>query len=338
MIEQLWKEIKGKTFAPIYFLYGPETFLVEETKQLLVKEGLTDEELDFNLSSYDLEETPIELALEDAETFPFFGERKFVFLHNPFFLTAEKPKSKVEHDIKRLEDYLLRPADYTSVVFIGHFEKTDDRKKVVKELKRQARILEAKRLNEQELKKWLVRRADFQKVQIEPKAVDLILQLSGTNLSILTGEIDKLALYVGQNNWITEEVVELLVARSLEQNIFSLTEKIVDRDIASAIAIYRDLILQKEEPIKILAAISSQFRLIYQTKELGRRGYSQAQIASQLKVHPYRVKLAMGQAQRFSEQEVMRVMDLLATADYDMKTGGMNKELIIELILLRLGS
>ena len=133
-------------------------------------------------------------------------------------------------------------------------------------------------------------------------------------------------------------MVELLVARSLEQNIFSLTEKIVDRDIASAIAIYRDLILQKEEPIKILAAISSQFRLIYQTKELGRRGYSQAQIASQLKVHPYRVKLAMGQAQRFSEQEVMRVMDLLATADYDMKTGGMNKELIIELILLRLGS
>lgn len=336
MFEQLWMELKKKNFAPLYFLYGPETFLIEETKQLMIKEGLTEEELDFNLSSYDLEETPIEIALEDAETFPFFGERKFVFLHNPFFLTAEKNKSKVEHDVKKLENYIMEPASYTSIIFIGHFDKTDDRKKIVKELKRQAKVVEASRLNEQDLKKWLVRRANFQKVQILPEAIDLIIKLSGTNLSILTSEVDKLALYVGEKETITPEVVELLVTRSLEQNIFALTEKIVEKNREEAISIYRDLLLQKEEPIKILAAISSSLRIIYQTKELSRRGYSQNQIASHLKVHPYRIKLAMGQAQKFSEEEIMKIMQSLATADYQMKTGGMNKELIIELILLQL--
>ena len=78
-----------------------------------------EDELDFNFSQFDLEETPIETALEDVETLPFIGERRLIFMQNPFFLTAEKTKSKVEHSIKRLETYLADPVPYSIVVFIG---------------------------------------------------------------------------------------------------------------------------------------------------------------------------------------------------------------------------
>ena len=80
MIIELWKQIKRKEFSSIYLLYGKESFLIHETKQLLINQVLNEEEIEFNLSSFDLGETPIEIALEDAETFPFIGEKKVNFL------------------------------------------------------------------------------------------------------------------------------------------------------------------------------------------------------------------------------------------------------------------
>ncbi len=336
LIFDLWKQIKAKKFAPVYLLYGAESFLINETKQLLMNHVLNVDELDFNLSSYDLEETPIEVALEEAETYPFFGEKRLVFLHNPVFLTAEKTKEKTEHNLTKLESYLKEPSPYTIIVFVAPYEKLDERKKITKELKRNAAQLEAKKLNEAELKFWIKERAGFNHVEIETRAVELMLTLAGANLFMLTGEVDKLALYVGSGNHIDEQTVDLLVARSLEQNIFTLVDKIVHRKIDEALRIYYDLLKQNEEPIKILSIITGQFRLIYQVKELARKGYGQQQIASFLKVHPFRIKLAAGQAQLFSEQELAKIIHSLAEADYEMKTGGMNKKLLIEMFLFKL--
>ncbi|QED48702.1 DNA polymerase III subunit delta [Cytobacillus dafuensis] len=336
MVFDLWKQIKAKKFAPIYLLYGVESFLINETRQHLINHLLNEEEMDFNLFSYDLEETPIDVALEDAETFPFMGERKLIFLQNPAFLTSEKTKEKVEHNLSKLEAYIKEPSPFTVLVFIAPYEKLDERKKITKELKRNAAILEAKKLNEVELKSWIKERAALNHVEIEEEAVELILSLAGTNLFMLTSEIDKLALYSGAGNGINVHMVENLVSRSLEQNIFTLIDKIVNRKIEEALRIYYDLLKQNEEPIKILSIITGQFRLIYQVKELARRGYGQQQIAGHLKVHPFRIKLAAGQANVFGDKELTHIMKSLAETDYQMKTGGMNKELLIEMFLFRL--
>lgn len=337
MIFDLWKKIKKNEIAPIYLLYGMESFLINETKHLLTKQILQEEETEFNLSSFDLEETPIEIALEDAETLPFMGERKLVFLHNPIFLTSEKTRGKVTHDITRLEKYIQEPAPYSVVVFIANYEKLDDRKKITKELKKQSVQFESKKLTESELLRWIRSRAEFNGVTIDPAATERMLTLVGTNLFMLTSEVDKIALYLGKEKGVIDvHTVEKLVARSLEQNIFSLVDKIVERKTEEALRIYYDLLKLNEEPIKILAVITGQVRLIYQVKELAKRGYGQKQIASHLKVHPFRVKLAAGQAQKFREEELMQLIKQLANADYQMKTGTMNKELLIEFILLQI--
>lgn len=338
MIAQFWKQIKRNEILPLYLLYGNETFLINETKQLLTEHVLLEDEAEFNLSVYDLNETPIEIALEDAETLPFLGEKKLLFLHNPHFLTAEKTKEKTEHNLARLEAYLKEPAPYSVVVFIAPYEKLDERKKLTKELKKRAGVFEAKKLNEAELKKWIVSRAEYNGVSIEPAAIELMLALAGTNLFMLTSEVDKLALYTGRGHTIDAQTVEKLVARSLEQNIFALVDKIVSRKIDEALRIYYDLLKLNEEPIKILSVITGQFRLIYQVKELSRRGYGQQQIAGYLKVHPFRIKLAAGQAQKFGDTELTHIMKELAEADLKMKTGQMNKELLIELFLLNLSA
>ncbi|WP_462412277.1 DNA polymerase III subunit delta [Neobacillus sp. Marseille-QA0830] len=336
MAIELWKKIKREEFAPIYLLYGTEAYLIHETKQLIINRLLTEDERDFNFSAYDLEETPIELAIEDAETFPFFGDRKVIFLHNPVFLTAEKSKGKVEHNLTRFEEYLSKPAPFTVMVISAPYEKLDERKKLTKELKRQGEVLEAKKLSEHELKNWIQDAAKTKGKVFEADAVDQLLALVGTNMFMISSEIEKLSLYAAEETKIDRNLVEKLAARSLEQNIFTLIEKVVQRKLDEALRIYYDLLKQNEEPIKILALLAGQFRLIYQVKELSRRGYGQQQIAGLLKTHPFRVKLALGQAGRFTDEELANLMELLAEADYQMKTGGANKSLLIEMLLFRL--
>lgn len=336
MVLDIWRKIKQRDFAPIYLLYGTEAYLINETKQLLLNEVLNEEEKDFNFSVYDLAETPIDVALEDAETFPFFGERKVIFLHNPAFLTAEKSKEKIEHNLAKLEAYLKEPAPYTVMVISAPYEKLDERKKITKELKRNAELVEAKKLKEHELINWVKNRAKSSGIEFEPNAIEQLVALVGTNMFMITSEVDKLALYAADQKKIDVNLVEKLVSRTLEQNIFTLIEKVVQRKLDEALRIYYDLLKQNEEPIKILALLAGQFRLIYQVKELSRRGYGQQQIAGFLKTHPFRVKLALGQAGKFSDEELTSLMEMLAEADYQMKTGGMNKSLLIEMLLFRL--
>lgn len=129
----------------------------------------------------------------------------------------------------------------------------------------------SEKLNEQELQKWLKQRAAYNHVEIHEDGLDTILSLAGTNLSLLTSEIDKMALYVQDSKLITKEIVEELVAKSLEQNIFTLVDKVISKKIDEALRIYYDLLKQNEEPLKILSIIANQFRLIYQVKGLAQK-------------------------------------------------------------------
>lgn len=335
---KIWDQLEKKQFASLYLLYGTESYVINETKQKIVTNVLTGEEMDFNLSVYDMEETPIEQALEDAETFPFFGEKKLVILHNPIFLTSEKSKEKVEHNLKKLETYILEPAPYTILVFAGDYEKLDERKKITKLLKKHAEVVEGKKLNEKELVVWVQQQAADRQVKMDQSAVDLLVNLVGPDLTRLHSELEKIFLYVEPEKEVHIETIEKLASRSLEQNIFDLIDKVVQRKMDQAFRIYYDLRKQNEEPIKILALIASQFRLIYQVKELVKRGYGQTQIASTLKVHPFRIKLAAGQARSFSEAELAEIIKLLSQTDLKLKTGGAGREVALELFLLQLGN
>ena len=78
-----------KQFAPLYLLYGTEAF-INETIKLITTEALEEEDREFNVVTYDLEEAYLEDVVEDARTLPFFGERKVLLIKSPLFLTSQK--------------------------------------------------------------------------------------------------------------------------------------------------------------------------------------------------------------------------------------------------------
>ena len=283
-----------------------------------------------------MEEEALDLAVEDAETFPFMGEKRLVVAKNPSFLTAEKKKDKTEHNLGSLEEYIAQPAPYSVFVLLAPYEKLDERKKLTKLLKKHAQMVEAKELNGRETADFIAGLAKSEGKLIEREAAEELVILCNASLSAIAQEVKKLSTYIGDRDSIALEDVKKLVARGLEQNIFELINKVVNRKRTEALQIFYDLLKQNEEPIKMMALIANQFRLLMQTKYFSQQGYGQKQIATNLKVHPFRVKLAIDQARLFSEEELKSIIEHLAVMDYEMKTGKKDKQLLLELFLLKL--
>lgn len=319
--------------ASIYFLYGAESFLIERAKEQIIKKVLKEEELEFNVSQFDLEDTPVQVAVTDCETLPFFGDYRVVIMKNPIFLTANKDKTKVEHDPKTLEAYIASPNPQTVLIVVAPYEKLDERKKLVKTFKKSATVLEAAMMDERTLIQWIVQMAHKQHRQMTEAVAEQLIALTGKNLSLIHKEMEKLLLASHDEEAITEVHLETFVPRTMEDNIFALINEIANRNIGKAFFILKDLYIQKEEPIKILMLIARQVRIIYHVMGLTTKGYSQKQMAQMLKIPPFAVKLAMGQGKKFSIIELETILGLCAQYDYEIKSGKIDKFLAIELLL-----
>ncbi|WLD92144.1 DNA polymerase III subunit delta [Alkalihalobacillus sp. AL-G] len=336
-IKELAQNLKHKSFSSLYLLYGKEKYILDYTRQMIVQATLDEDSADFNKSTYDMEETPIETALEDAETLPFMGEYRVVIIQNPYFLTGSKAKVKVEHDLARLEAYLNNPSSQSIVIVDAPYEKLDERKKIVKLLKKQAELVHTDKMNEKALKDWIQHTAQQENVTITDEAAERLIQLQGDDLGLLINEVKKMALYVGDAGQIEPSTVDELISRSLENNVFTLVEHVVNRRIDQAFRIVYDLLKQNEEPIKLMALLARQFRIILQVKQLREQGFTEKKMASTLSLHPYAVKIASRQGNSFSDNELKTILIQAADADFKMKTGQMDKTLTLELFITELG-
>ncbi len=320
----------------VYLLYGAESFLIQENKQKIVEQTLTEEDREFNLSQYDLEETPIEDVVTDAETYPFLGEKKVVIAQNPVFLKAKPDKLPFEHDVDMLLNYIEHPADYSILIMIAPYEKLDERKKVFKQFKKHGNVIPCQPVREWEIDQWIQTLSKELQIVVPENIHELFASEIGTNLMALRKEMEKLALNVGEGGTVTRELAEQLLSHSAETSGLKLVDAVMEKNLSRAIMIYKDLLKLNEEPIALTALLASQFRIISQAKTLKKKGYAQNQMNSYIKAHPYVIKMALKRERFFSFEELNEIMNQLAETDYKLKQGKMEKELAFELLLYNL--
>lgn len=330
------KEIEQGKLMPVYVCYGPEVFRRREFIRFMLGKLVEPEHEEFAVTRYDLNETPLDVVLDDSETVPFLVPKKVIIAENAQFLTGAKENSKVEHRLERLTEYLKNPVDYTVLILVVDAEKLDERKKLVKALKERKCLLAFQTLTAEELADWAARRANRLGMTFGSGALEKFLLYGGTDLQSLAMELDKLSLYVGSGGEVTADLVEQMVARTTEQNVFILIDELVKMNTGKALEILQDLYKQKEEPIKIVALMARQYRLIAQVKELVQTGYSHQQIAGAVGAHPYAVKLAAEQARKYDVNRLNRILSRLADLDYQMKSGQIDKSFGLELLLLNM--
>lgn len=331
------QKIRKEKLAPCYLVLGTEKFLQDQVRTEILKKIKIDGEDDLNFLSFDMENSSIDEVIAEAETLPFFGDQRLVFVENPYFLTGEKGTNGIDQNTDLLVNYLKEPLETTVLVIFAPYEKLDERKKVTKQLKKTAITIDVKQLDEKAVRQYLLNTLENSEIKMDRQAIDFFLRLTDLDLSKMMRELQKILLYGQEQEVITVKEIEQLVPKTLEHNLFDMTQYILSGRTEQALQLFQDLVTQGEETIKINAILLSQIRLFLQTKFLVKIGYQQANIAETLKIHPYRVKLAMQEVRKFDEQTLRRLFDELVEMDYEIKSGKIEKELSFQLFVLRTG-
>lgn len=305
----------------VYLLFGTKDYSINNEIKKICKN--ID---DMNISRYDLNNDLTSLVIEDAKTISLFGDKKIVIADNANMFTASTSK-----DSEIIEDYLKNINKYTDLIFIVHSDKIDARKKITKAIKEKGKIIE---FNDDLDAVSLIRRL-FKDYNIEYSDIKLLIDRVGNNPLIITNEINKIKIYKGNDKNITSEDILNLTNKIIEIDVFKLIDYIVRKDKENALELYNEMLKVNEEPIKIIVILANQFRIMYQSKELLKKGYSEKDIASILKIHPYRVKLAIQNSRNYTSEMLLKYLNDLADIDIGIKTGTINKDLALELFILK---
>src|SRR5690625_5029493 len=146
-------QIKVDNISEVYLLSGTEYFLIEQFRSSLLN-AIKGEDTE-DISTYDLLEVAIQDVIADAETIPFFSDKKVIIAHHPTFLKTTADKTAVTHDVSVLERYLEQPVPSTVLVIIAPYEKLDKRKGITKKLHKYAKVIDCQPLKEQGLRRWM---------------------------------------------------------------------------------------------------------------------------------------------------------------------------------------
>lgn len=333
-VAELTKQLKTTTPAMVYLVLGTQQVLLDEAVQQFIK-LVPPEQRVMNVGRYDMETTPVATALDDAMSAPFFGERRLVLVNKPFFLTNERGKGKVDHDIPGLLTYLEHPEPSTTLVFLAPYEKLDGRKKVVKKLKKSAVVVDAAPLDERQARQQVVRELKLAGFTIDQAAMDELVQRTNADYGLMKANTEKLKILAYQEKHIDSSMVQNLVPQSLDENVFDLVTAVLKHNQPRSLSLYQQLLAGQQQPLQINAVLVSQFRLLIQLKVLAHRGLSQGSMASQLNVHPYRVKLGLRTVRQFSMMALENAYLGLINIERSLKTTQRDPELLFQLFMLK---
>lgn len=311
----------------VYLLYGTVDYLINKTIDKIINDNKIDE---FNVNKYDLTNSLLTDIINDASSMSLFSDKKIIIVNNAYIFTGTN-KKYTEQNTEELENYLNNINDNTILIFTTNNEKLDERKKITKSVKKNGIVKDFNSIDNISLVKNL-----FEDYSISNDNVKYLISRVGEDSSLLASEIEKIKIYKNDDKTITHDDITNLTTKSLEVNNFKLIDAIINKNKAEAFSLYQDRIKLNEEPIAIIISLANQIRIMYQVKQLYLEGYTENNIASILKIHPYRVKLASQNARKYDSDILLNYLKQLADLDINIKTGKVDKTLGLELFIIAL--
>ena len=309
----------------IYLIYGDEDYFINLEIEKLKKKYSS-----YDIVKYDMLESNIKDAVEDASMISLFSSNKLILCYNCTFLTTIK--CDIDHKTDDLLKYINNPNIDSIVVLLVNSELLDNRKKIVKELSK-SNVIKCNKLKNYELDSFIKNYCKDNLFTIDSDAINLFKEKLSDNLFIITSELNKLFIYK-DNNKITKEDIKIVTSTMINSDIFDLINAIINKNLDKALELYDDLLKINEEEIKLIITLANQFRLIYQVKTMYKMGFSENDIVSKLGVHPYRVKLSNNVD--INLDECTFYLKKLSVLDEEIKTGKIDKKVGFQKFILGL--
>lgn len=251
------KDIESGRFAPIYLLYGDESYFIDRITDLLSDRVLTEEEKDFNLTQvYGADVTNLGDVVSACRRYPMMSEYQLVFLREAQMLKQNAELTKLE----QLEVYTAHPLSSTVFVITMKGKKPDSRQKWVKQIVDNGGVVfESAKVPEYKLKDFLPEFLASTGLQFDDKAIQMLIDYIGSDLSRLTSEIEKLKITLTGTK-VTSDQIASHIGISKEFNSYELVSAVAKRDFRKCELIRRYFAQNpKANPIQISISVLFSF-------------------------------------------------------------------------------
>jgi len=323
-------EWKKKVFKPLYWLEGEEEYFIDKVMDYAETQILSESETGFNLMVFYGKDADWASVINACRRYPMFAERQVVLLK----------EAQQMRDIEKLESFVENPL--TSTVFVVSYKekKVDGRTRFAKLLKEKGTVLTTKKLYDNQLPEWTEELIESKGLSISQKALMLLVDHIGNDLSRIENEIDKITINLGKRRAITEDDVEQYVGVSKDFNVFELQAAIATKNLPKAIQIIQYFEANpKAAPIQlILPSLYSFFSKVFMIYGVNTK--DEKTIAASLGINPFFIKDYLKASTIYNYPDIEKLILLLS--DYNLKSIGINssgtpdasllKEMVVKMI------
>lgn len=330
--KELYAQIKEGAVQSLYLFSGPEEFLkrdaLEALRRALLPAGLE------QLNDATLEGASAQDIIDAAETLPLMCERRIVTVRDWPALMSGRARNE-EEDVSRMLDWLRDVPTTCTLVFWMRGE-PDGRKKLTAALKKRGAEVRFDPLADADILRWALSRLKPLGKKISREAASRLTFTAGRDLTRLSGEIDKLADYVGEREQIEAEDVDAVVSPSPEYSVFEMLDMLFEGDIARAEESLHTLLMGGQTYVGVLALVIRQLRMLSHMALALREGRGTQEVEKALKLHPYAAKRASRQARTLDADQLARLYDQCVEADFQIKSGKLRDREALHAAMLRI--
>ena len=223
--DDILKELRAKQYRPIYYLMGEESYYIDLIADYITDNVLSETEKEFNLTVVYGADVDIATVINAAKRYPMMSEYQVVIVK----------EAQAIRNMEELSFYLQKPLNSTILVICHKHGTLDKRKKLVAEVEKVGILFESKKIKDSQLPAFINSYMKRKGIDMEPKASAMLADFVGTDLSRLTGELEKLiiTLPAGQKR-VTPEQIAKNIGISKDYNNFELRSALVEKDILKA--------------------------------------------------------------------------------------------------------
>lgn len=318
--------IERGEIRPLYYLFGDEPYLMEKCVRQLLDRLVSPDLRDFNLTVFYGTEGKGDDIAEAAATLPMFSEWRVVLVKKAEALSAAS--------LDTLSAFIRDPSPSTCLVFMG--EKIDQRKKFFIEMKKRGELIEFKRLYENQLPAFIRNEAALRGKKLEEAAAEMLAYLVGNSLQEMVSELEKAALYVGEQSAITVADIRAIVSDTRINSVFELADALGEKKLDSALRSLDTLLRGGEAPLLVLAMITRHYRQLWKVRELRDRKMPSQEIARHAGINPYFLQGIFRQTGKYTVSELGVVFRKMCEVDMALKTGRCKPDILLENLLMDL--
>ena len=270
---------------------------------------------------------------EEIQTISFFSDIKVIELINPPGFTLKTFDNQV---LLKTWTSLIESMPKEVILLIlfenDKMNKTADMTKpLVKNKGKNTVWIEVAKISKSEYESIIRRQCMVRQIKLDDDKMRHLMNRLPKQIETCMRELDKLALFPDP---IDKKVMDVLISKPLEDNVFDLSAAVVSKDLGTALRIYKDLQVLKYDPVALVPSIAWQLRVMFQILVYKKERLSDVDIREKLGVHEFVFSKALGYARMTNLDRVCELLEMLAQLDQKIKTGLINGPMGFELFLI----